>query len=259
MAVTAADARTVDKLLSAIRDGGQPKYLLFWGHQPPPAGGTGKDCLSQSWPAAFTVDGVSYPTAEHYMMAAKARLSGDTESAAQILAAPHPGAAKALGRQVRGFDEQRWEQRRFDVVVAGNLAKFGQPQLRTSWPAPAAGSWSRLPRGPDLGHRADRRRRAGPVAGTLAGAEPARLRTDGSAPPAQRQPMTAGHSPLTAAEVIAKGGWHPRYARVIALASDDGYGFALVDGNGDGSELEAEAWAWRDGAWHGSGSSGRAG
>lgn len=131
MAVTAADARTVDQLLSAIRDGGQPKYLLFWGHQPPPAGGTGKDCLSQWWPAAFTVDGVSYPTAEHYMMAAKARLSGDTESAAQILAAPHPGAAKALGRQVRGFDEQRWEQRRFDVVVAGNLAKFGQhPQLR---------------------------------------------------------------------------------------------------------------------------------
>ncbi len=43
---------------------------------------------------------------------------------------------------------------------------------------------------------------------------------------------------------------------MIALASDDGYGFALVDGNGDGSELEAEAWAWRDGAWHGSGSSG---
>jgi hypothetical protein len=50
--------------------------------------------------------------------------------------------------------------------------------------------------------------------------------------------MTAGHSPLTAGEVIAKGGWHPKYARVIALASDDGYGFALVDGNGDGSELE---------------------
>jgi hypothetical protein len=27
----AADARTVDELLSVIRDGGQPKYLLFWG------------------------------------------------------------------------------------------------------------------------------------------------------------------------------------------------------------------------------------
>jgi len=68
--------------------------------------------------------------------------------------------------------------------------------------------------------------------------------------------MTAGHSPLTAAEVIAKGGWHPRYARVISLASDDGYGFALVDGNGDGSEVEAESWIWRDGAWHGSATSG---
>ncbi len=68
--------------------------------------------------------------------------------------------------------------------------------------------------------------------------------------------MTARPSPLTAAEVIAKGGWHPRYARVIALASVGGYGFELVDGNGDGSELEAEAWAWRDGAWHGSATSG---
>jgi hypothetical protein len=61
--------------------------------------------------------------------------------------------------------------------------------------------------------------------------------------------MTARPSPLTAEEVIADGGWHPRYARVIALASDDGYGFALVDGNGDGSELEAEAWTRRDGTW----------
>lgn len=61
--------------------------------------------------------------------------------------------------------------------------------------------------------------------------------------------MTAPHSPLTAAEVLAGGGWHPRYARVIALASDDGYGFALVDGNGDGSELEAEHWTLWDGTW----------
>ena len=131
MAVTAADARTVDQLLSVVRAGGQPRYLLFWGHQPPPGGGAGKGCLSQWWPAAFTVDGVSYASAEHYMMAAKARLSGDAETAGKILAAPHPGAAKALGRQVRGFDEQRWAEHRFDAVVAGNLAKFGQHrQLR---------------------------------------------------------------------------------------------------------------------------------
>jgi ribA/ribD-fused uncharacterized protein len=128
----AADARSVDELLTVIRDGWQPKYLLFWGHQPTSEDGVvGKGCLSQWWPAAFTVDGVRYPSAEHYMMAAKARLSGDAEAAAQILAAPHPGAAKALGRQVRGFDEQRWAEHRLKVVIAGNMAKFGQhPQLR---------------------------------------------------------------------------------------------------------------------------------
>ena len=27
---------------------------------------------------------------------------------------------------MRGFDEQHWAERRFDLVVAGNLAKFGQ-------------------------------------------------------------------------------------------------------------------------------------
>ena len=131
MVSTGADARTFDELLSVIADGGKPKYLLFWGHQPSPAGGAGKGCLSQWWPAAFTVDGVRYATAEHYMMAAKATLSGDAEAVAKILAAPHPGEAKALGRQVRGFDEQRWAEHRFEAVIAGNTAKFSQhPQLR---------------------------------------------------------------------------------------------------------------------------------
>jgi hypothetical protein len=57
----AADARTVDELLSIIQDGGQPKYLLFWGHQPASEGGVGKGCPSQWWPAAFTVDGGTIP------------------------------------------------------------------------------------------------------------------------------------------------------------------------------------------------------
>jgi ribA/ribD-fused uncharacterized protein len=126
MVTTAASARSADQLRSLIRGGIQPKYLLFWGHRPPAAGGVGKGCLSQWWPAAFTVDGLVYRSAEHFMMAAKALLSGDAETAARIRQAPHPGAAKALGRQVRGFCEQVWAERRFEVVVAGNLAKFGQ-------------------------------------------------------------------------------------------------------------------------------------
>ncbi|HEX9039715.1 MAG TPA: NADAR family protein [Trebonia sp.] len=113
-------------MISVIRAGVRPKFLAFWGHQPPPGGGVGKGCFSQWWPSAFTVDGETYASAEHFMMAAKARLFGDAEMAARIRDAPHPRAAKELGRQVRGFDERRWAERRFDLVVAGNLAKFGQ-------------------------------------------------------------------------------------------------------------------------------------
>jgi ribA/ribD-fused uncharacterized protein len=126
MATTASDARSADQLRSLIQGGARPRYLLFWGHQPPPAGGVGKGCLSQWWPAVLTVDGHSYPSAEHFMMAGKASLFGDAETAARIRQAPHPGAAKALGRQVRGFDERRWAKHRVELVVTGNLAKFSQ-------------------------------------------------------------------------------------------------------------------------------------
>ena len=131
MPVAAAGARTVEQLIELIADGGQPKYLAFWGHQPLPNGQIGKNCFSQWWPAQFTVDGATYASAEHFMMATKARLFGDDEMAARIREAPHPRAAKELGRKVRGFDEQRWAECRFDLVVTGNLAKFGQhPELK---------------------------------------------------------------------------------------------------------------------------------
>jgi ribA/ribD-fused uncharacterized protein len=131
MTETVAEVRSTSRLLDFIAGGGQPKYLFFWGHQPQPDGSVGKGCLSQWWPVRFTVDGVTYPSAEHFMMTAKALLFGDTEMAGRIPLAPHPGEAKALGRQVHGFDEERWAQRRFGLVVAGNVAKFGQnPQLR---------------------------------------------------------------------------------------------------------------------------------
>lgn len=60
------------------------------------------------------------------MMAEKARLFGDSEAREKILGAPSPAAAKKLGRTVRGFHQQRWAKARFDIVVAGSTAKFGQ-------------------------------------------------------------------------------------------------------------------------------------
>lgn len=126
MGLTAQDVRSVDQLREFIGNGGQPKYLMFWGHQPLPGNQVGKPCLSQWWPAEFTIDGVAYASAEHFMMASKARLFGDDEAVPGILAAPHPREAKVLGRKIRGFDDETWARHRFSLVVEGNVAKFGQ-------------------------------------------------------------------------------------------------------------------------------------
>ncbi|GIJ76723.1 hypothetical protein SAMN05443287_108237 [Micromonospora phaseoli] len=123
---------SVDGLTGAVRAGTRVKFLFFWGHQPQRDGSIGPGCLSQWWPAPFTIDGQRFATAEHYMMWRKATLFDDHATAARILTASHPHAAKTLGRQVAGFDQQVWEQHRYDIVVAGSVAKFGQhPALHT--------------------------------------------------------------------------------------------------------------------------------
>ena len=102
------------------------KYIYFWGHQPQANGEIGHGCFSQWWQSPFVIDGHTYLTAEHYMMAQKALLFDDQIVFAKILAVKHPKQVKALGREVVNFDESTWQKKRFDVVVAGNLAKFGQ-------------------------------------------------------------------------------------------------------------------------------------
>jgi len=113
-------------LLTATRSGFQPKYLLFWGHTSKQKGIVGKECLSQWYPASFSVDGQTFATAEHFMMAAKAQLFGDTDTYERILVAPTPGAAKDLGRRGRGFDDEGWKVVCVGIVIQGNLEKFRQ-------------------------------------------------------------------------------------------------------------------------------------
>lgn len=120
-----------EALVRAVRAGKKVKYLHFWGHRPRPDGRVGASCLSQWWPSPFVVDGVPYATAEHWMMAGKARLFADAEAERRVLAARHPAEAKKAGRLVRGFDERIWERERFGIVVEGNVHKFGaHPALR---------------------------------------------------------------------------------------------------------------------------------
>lgn len=120
----ACSARSVSELVQLCAKGESPKYIYFWGHKPKVEGRIDHSCLSQWYPSPFEVDGVRYATAEHFMMACKARLFNDSERLAEALAAPSPGAAKAVGRKVRGFDGAIWERERFSIVVAASVAKF---------------------------------------------------------------------------------------------------------------------------------------
>ncbi|MEU7958837.1 NADAR family protein [Micromonospora humida] len=118
--------RRAEDVLALHRAGRRVRYLCFWGHRPQPDGSVGHGCLSQWWPASFTVDGRRFATAEHWMMWRKALLFDDAGAGERVLAAGHPQQAKAVGRQVRGFDQAVWEAERYTVVLAGSLAKFGQ-------------------------------------------------------------------------------------------------------------------------------------
>jgi len=118
--------RSNEDLLAHTAQGHKIDCLFFWGHQVPKDGSIGKSCFSQWYEAPFTVGGVTYRTAEHFMMAGKARLFGDAATCEKIIAARTPGEAKKLGRQIGNFNEAAWLEARFDLVTRGNVAKFSQ-------------------------------------------------------------------------------------------------------------------------------------
>ncbi|MGO4708158.1 NADAR family protein [Chryseobacterium sp. 2TAF14] len=100
------------------------KFLFFWGH-------TVKDeitkaCFSQWFPFEFHENGIVYKTAEHYMMAGKAKLFNDEEILEKILNAATPNQAKSLGRKVKNFDPKLWNEHKYEIVKQGNFLKFSQ-------------------------------------------------------------------------------------------------------------------------------------
>lgn len=115
-------------LLAEIAQGHRLKYLFFWGHQPSKDGTITKSCLSQWWEMGFVVAGIPYRSAEHWMMAEKARLFGDEQILTKVLAAKNPAETKKLGRQINDFVPQIWEEHKYQIVITGNLHKFSQHQ-----------------------------------------------------------------------------------------------------------------------------------
>jgi ribA/ribD-fused uncharacterized protein len=104
----------------------QPEFLFFWGHTPKQEAVIDKSCLSQWFPSPFTVDGITYLTGEHWMMAKKAALFNDVEMLKKILDSDKPSVAKEMGRKVKNFDPEIWSKACLEIVIEGNFHKFSQ-------------------------------------------------------------------------------------------------------------------------------------
>lgn len=93
------------------------KYVFFWK--------TG-EVFSQWHPSTFVIEGITFKTAEQYMMYMKAKTFGDHEAAVKVLKTTDPREQKKIGRSVRNFDAAKWSEISRDVVYRGNRAKFTQ-------------------------------------------------------------------------------------------------------------------------------------
>ncbi|MCY3124107.1 NADAR family protein, partial [Acinetobacter baumannii] len=112
------DEKFLNDLIQKIQQGHQFKYLYFWGHTPKKANLIDKSCFSQWFPAQFNVEGIEYFTAEHYMMAQKAKLFNDKEIFAQILHNPFVKQLIPLALQesnLHGRNPHEIQQFRYDV------------------------------------------------------------------------------------------------------------------------------------------------
>jgi len=122
----ASQTRSLGELQHCLRNGGDAKFMFFWGHKPGPRGMIGKACFCQTWPSKFQVNGQLFPTATHYIAATKAQLFDDSKTLAAILATSDPSQAVTLGNHVAGLDEAVWARHRYETVIVANREKFSQ-------------------------------------------------------------------------------------------------------------------------------------
>lgn len=115
---------SLEKLLQEKRDWTKDDFIFFWGHRKGKK--IGKTCFSQWYEVNFEVDGHKYNCAEQYMMAQKAWLFKDFEIFGKILNTKDPKDIKTLGREVKNFDPKIWSEHKFEIVIKGNLGKFGE-------------------------------------------------------------------------------------------------------------------------------------
>ena len=102
------------------------KYVFFY-----------KDWLSNYERTDFTLElviqgkeliksGTRFSTTEQGFMYAKAMYFDDIETAEKILKTEHPAECRKLGRQVKNYDDKKWDVVRYSIFYDLNYAKYTQ-------------------------------------------------------------------------------------------------------------------------------------
>jgi hypothetical protein len=82
--------------------------------------------FSVDYEAPMQVDGITFPTVQHYVQWSKAKQFGDAEAQAKILKTKSPKSVKTYGDKVVGFKEDEWNEKRDQVMAIALKAKFMQ-------------------------------------------------------------------------------------------------------------------------------------
>lgn len=82
--------------------------------------------LSNWYLSDFQLEGRTFSSMEQYMMYSKARVFGDEVIMKKILNTSDVAKIKALGREVKHYEETVWNGLRQIIIYEGLLAKFEQ-------------------------------------------------------------------------------------------------------------------------------------
>ena len=99
------------------------KYVFFQG---------GEFSNWTSAPFCDSEKGIVFNSSEQYVMYCKAVLFGDMDMAYQILMkGKNPKTAKMMGRKVKNFDSEKWDEVKFEIMKEANRLKYSyNPDLK---------------------------------------------------------------------------------------------------------------------------------
>lgn len=81
-------------------------------------------CFSNFYPCKFVYAHRQFNCTEQAFMWMKAMTFNDNETAAKILNETDPLKIKRLGREVKNYDDTKWNEIRYNIMYQVNMAKY---------------------------------------------------------------------------------------------------------------------------------------